>query len=153
VLSLSKEVIIPAIALAQKVCLLQPFPELELNATKTTKTQSASSIWTFKYSDYSKYPPGQFGAKLPNFLDNIKDFKCINMSNRNRTLNLDTGLTKEQKKILLYMLDIFPGLYCQRVTAGDSPPVSTISQPVFLFSFATNGTHAHTTGHLITYQF
>lgn len=150
--SLSKDVIIPAIALAQKVYLLQPFSELELNATKTTQTQSASSIWTFKYSDYFKYPLGQFGARLPDFLKNIEDFRCINMSNRNKLLKPATDLTtKEKQDNLLYVLDIFPGLYCQRVKAGGSPPVSTISQPVLFIDFATNNTH--TTGPLGACQF
>jgi hypothetical protein len=35
------------------------------------------------------------------------------------------------------MLDIFPGLYCQRVAAGSSPLSSTISQPILLVAFAT----------------
>ena len=67
------------------------------------------------------------------------------MSNRNKPLKSATDLTnKEQQENLLYVLDIFPGLYCRRVKAGDSPPVSTISQPVLLIAFATNGTHAYT---------
>lgn len=124
--SLYKDVIGPALALAQK-------------------TQSAPTIWAFRYSDYSNYQPGEFGSRLPNFLNNIKDYRCINMSNRGKRLKPATDLaTKEQQENLVYVLDISPGLYCQRVTAGDSPSVSTISQPVLLVIFAANDAHMNT---------
>jgi len=67
------------------------------------------------------------------------------MSNRDKSLKPDTDLmTEEQQENLLYIMDIFPGLYCQRVTVGDSRPVSAISQPILLIAFATNDTHTHT---------
>ncbi|KAH8767805.1 hypothetical protein F5882DRAFT_509748 [Hyaloscypha sp. PMI_1271] len=116
---LRKEVIAPAMGLAHK-------------------TQSTSSIWEFGYSDYLASKPGEFGSRLSNFLANIQYFRCINLSKRGKLLKEDTDLTtKEEQESLCYMLDIFPGLYCQRVAAGSSPLSSTISQPILLVAFAT----------------
>lgn len=65
------------------------------------------------------------------------------MSNRHKLLKPVSDLaTLEQRENLRYVLDIFPGLYCQRVTTGDSPPASTISQPILLVDFAASDTHA-----------
>jgi hypothetical protein len=136
--SLSKEVIAPAMGLAHKVCLHIHFLPIYTNYTDTRKTQSASSIWVFGYSDYLASKPGEFGSRLPNFLANIQHFRCINLSKRGKLLNQDTDLTtREEQQSLCYMLDIFPGLYCQRVAAASSPLSSTISQPIILVAFAT----------------
>ncbi|PMD42776.1 hypothetical protein L207DRAFT_632502 [Hyaloscypha variabilis F] len=123
--SLHKEVIVPTITLAQK-------------------TQSSSSIWYFRYSDFLAHKPGSFGSRIPNFLSSIQEFRCINLSNRDKLLKPANELTtREEKESLLYVLDIFPGLYCQRVTAGDSPPPSTINQPILLVAFASKEAHPH----------
>ncbi|OBT43285.1 hypothetical protein VE00_06924 [Pseudogymnoascus sp. WSF 3629] len=120
--SLSKAIIFPAITLSQKI-------------------QSALSIWSFKYSDYWDFPPGEFATQLPDFLANIEDFRCINLSARGKSLKPATDLVRdEQRRRLLYVLDVFPGLYCQRVNAEGLSPVSTISQPELLVSFANNDT-------------
>ncbi|KAH6671164.1 hypothetical protein B0J14DRAFT_656150 [Halenospora varia] len=123
--SLHKEIIAPTITLAHK-------------------TQSSSSIWHFRYSDFLAHKPGEFGSRIPNFLSNIQEFRCINMSNRDRFLKPANELTtREEKESLLYVLDIFPGLYCQRVTAGDSLPLSTVNRPILLVAFASKENHTH----------
>jgi hypothetical protein len=123
--SLHKEIIAPTITLAHK-------------------TQSSSSIWYFRYSDFQAHKPGEFGSRIPNFLSNIQEFRCINLSNRGKFLKPANELTtREEKENLLYVLDIFPGLYCQRVTAGDSLPLSTINQPILLVAFASKGDCTH----------
>ncbi|KAH8807945.1 hypothetical protein F5884DRAFT_349945 [Xylogone sp. PMI_703] len=123
--SLRKEIIGPTITLAHK-------------------TQSSSSIWSFRYSDFLVHKPGEFGSRIPNFLSNIQEFRCINLSNYGKLLKPANELTTEEaREKLLYVLDIFPGLYCQRVTAGDSLPVSTISQPILLVAFASKEVPTH----------
>ena len=120
------------------------FSLLELKQTDTPKTQSSSSIWYFRYSDFLAHKPGEFGSRIPNFLSNIQEFQCINLTNRNKLLKPANELaTREEKERLLYLLDIFPGLYCQRVTAGDTPPLSTISQPILLVAFASKENRTH----------
>jgi hypothetical protein len=117
---------------------------LEAKQTDTPKTQSSSSIWYFRYSDFLAHKPGSFGSRIPNFLSSIQEFRCINLSNRDKLLKPANELTtREEKESLLYVLDIFPGLYCQRVTAGDSPPPSTINQPILLVAFASKEAHPH----------
>jgi hypothetical protein len=102
------------------------------------KTQAAISIWTFEYSDYSQCQPGEFGSNVPDFLTVVKEFRCINMSNGHKLLKPDIDLrSREQQDAFVYVLEVFPGLYCQRVTAGDALPVSTMSQPLLLVAFAT----------------
>jgi hypothetical protein len=60
------------------------------------------------------------------------------MSNGHKVLKPDIDLrTREQQEALVYVLEVFPGLYCQRVTAGDALPVLTMSQPLLLVAFAT----------------
>jgi hypothetical protein len=82
--------------------------------------------------------------QVPNFLADVQDFRCINTSNR-KLLKPATDLaTKVQQESLLYLLDIFPGLYCQRVTTGACPPVSIISQPVLLVAFDSSQDQART---------
>jgi hypothetical protein len=108
------------------------------------KTQSSSSIWYFRYSDFLGHKPGEFGSRIPNFLSSIQEFRCINLSNRDKFLKPATELTTgEEIESLLYVLDIFPGLYCQRVTAGESLPHSTINQPILLIAFTGKENHTH----------
>jgi hypothetical protein len=122
----------------------QLFSPLEAKQTDTPKTQSSSRIWYFRYSDFLAHKPGELGSRIPNFLSNIQEFRCINLSNRNKFLKPANELTtREEKESLLYVLDIFPGLYCQRVTAGNSLPLSTINQPILLVAFASKETHTH----------
>jgi hypothetical protein len=60
------------------------------------------------------------------------------MSNGDKLLKPDIDLrTREQQEALVYVLEVFPSLYCQRVTAGDALPVLTMSQPLLLVAFAT----------------
>ena len=82
--------------------------------------------------------------QVPNFLADVQDFRCINMFNRKLLKPATDLVTRVQQESLIYMLDIFPGLYCQRVTTGACPPVSTISQPVLLVAFDTIQDQART---------
>lgn len=76
-------------------------------------------------------------AEIPNFLAIIEDYRCINLSARAKQLKPATDLaTVGQQRNLAYVLDMFPGLYCQRITSGGSQPRTTVSQPVLLVSFA-----------------
>ena len=76
-------------------------------------------------------------AEVPNFLDIIEDYRCINLSARAKQLKPATDLaTVGQQRSLAYVLDIFPGLYCQRITPGGSQPKTTVSQPVLIVCFA-----------------
>ncbi|KIM95285.1 hypothetical protein OIDMADRAFT_148926 [Oidiodendron maius Zn] len=116
--SIYKGIVAPAITLARKV-------------------QSASSIWEFKYSEWCDCRPGELMAEISNFLAIIEDYRCINLSARAKQLKLATDLaTVSQQRSLAYVLDIFPGLYCQRITPGGSQPKTTVSQPVLIVSFA-----------------
>jgi hypothetical protein len=76
-------------------------------------------------------------AEIPNFLAIIEDYRCINLSARAKQLKPATDLaTVGQQRSLAYVLDIFPGLYCQRITPVGSQPRTTVSQPVLIVSFA-----------------
>ncbi len=100
--------------------------------------QCAVSLWEFRYSEYWKYPPGQRARNLPKFFDQINEFHCVNLTSNRKQLKLTTDLaTPEQQNNLGYLLDIFPGLYCQRVELENFLPPLTISQPVILVAFAT----------------
>lgn len=44
--------------------------------------------------------------------------------------------TIDQQRSLAYILDIFPGLYCQRITPVGSQLRTTVSQPVSIVNFA-----------------
>lgn len=60
------------------------------------------------------------------------------MSNGDKLLKPDIDLrTREQQEALIHVLEVFPGLYCQRVAAGDALPVLTMSHPLLLVAFAT----------------
>lgn len=73
---------------------------------------------------------------MPNFLAMIEDYRCINLSARAKQLRPATDLvTASQQRSLAYVLDIFPGLYCQRITPAGSQPRTTVSQPVLIVSF------------------
>jgi hypothetical protein len=82
--------------------------------------------------------------QVPNFLVDVQDFRCINTSNRKLLKPAIDLATRVQQESLTYLLDIFPGLYCQRVTTGACPPVSTISQPVLLVAFDSSQGQART---------
>jgi hypothetical protein len=82
--------------------------------------------------------------QVPNFLADVQDFRCINTSNRKLLKPAIDLATRVQQESLTYLLDIFPGLYCQRVTTGACPPVSTISQPVLLVAFDSSQGQART---------
>jgi hypothetical protein len=74
-------------------------------------------------------------ARKPNFLAAVTDYTCINISARAKQLKPATDLaTPGQQRSLAYVLDVFPGLYCQRVTAEGSQPRATISKPVLIVS-------------------
>lgn len=76
-------------------------------------------------------------ARVPNFLDIIEDYRCINLSARAaRQLKPATDLaTNNQQRSLAYVLDPFPELYCQRVTPASPQPMTTVSQPVLVVTF------------------
>jgi hypothetical protein len=75
-------------------------------------------------------------AEIPNFLAMIEDYRCINLSAHAKQLKPATDLvTADQRRSLAYVLDIFPGLYCQRITPAGSQPRTTVSQPVLIVSF------------------
>ncbi|KAG4432937.1 hypothetical protein IFR05_011583 [Cadophora sp. M221] len=116
--SIYKGIVAPAIALARKV-------------------QSATSIWEFKYSEWCDCKPGEFVAGMPNFLAMVEDYRCINLSARAKQLKPATDLaTVGQRRSLAYVLDIFPGLYCCRITPVGFQPRTTVSQPVLIVNFA-----------------
>jgi hypothetical protein len=76
-------------------------------------------------------------AEIPNFLAIIEDYRCINLSAHAKQLKPATDLaTVGQQRSLAYVLDIFPGLYCQRISLVGSQPRTTVSQPVLIVSFA-----------------
>lgn len=75
-------------------------------------------------------------AEMPNFLAIIEDYRCINLSARAKQLKPAIDLVgADQQRSLAYILDVFPGLYCQRITAAGSQPRRTVSQPVLIVSF------------------
>lgn len=75
-------------------------------------------------------------ARIPNFLAMIEDYRCINLSARAKQLKPATDLvTPDQQQSLAYVLDIFPGLYCRRMTPAGSQPRTTVSKPVLIVSF------------------
>jgi hypothetical protein len=83
--SLLSQVIEPSLSLAkrsQKPQLLSLVP-FELTFLKI---QCASSCWRFGCSKYWRVPPGRLAHSLPEFVDNITDFQCINLSAHRKTL-------------------------------------------------------------------
>ncbi len=77
-------------------------------------------------------------ARIPNFLTMIEDYRCINLSACAKQLKPAIDLaTSDQKRSFEYVLDIFPGLYCQRITPAGSQPRMTVSKPVLIVRFAT----------------
>ncbi|KFY86900.1 hypothetical protein V500_07320 [Pseudogymnoascus sp. VKM F-4518 (FW-2643)] len=124
--SIEKEIVVPAIALSQKI-------------------QSASSIWEFKYSEWCDCEPEKPMATMPNFRAIIEDYQCTNLSARGKQLKTATDLaTPDQQQSLVYMLDIFPGLYCQRMTPAGFQPRTTVNKPVLIVSFDSGVSQQHT---------
>jgi hypothetical protein len=84
-------------------------------------------------------------AIIPNFLAIIEDYRCINLSAYGKQLKTATDLaTPDQQRRLVYVLDIFPGLYCQRMTPAGSQPRTTVSKPVLIVSFVSDVSQQHT---------
>ena len=78
--------------------------------------------------------------RMPNFLAMIEDCRCINLSAYGKQLKPETDLaTSDQQRNLGYVLDIFPGLYCQKWTPADPQPRATVSKPVLIVSFVSRG--------------
>ena len=95
-----------------------------------------STLWGFEYSAWYDCKPGEHVSRTSEFLNILQEYRCINLSANGKTLKPTTELTTlERQRSLIYLLDIFPGLYCQRVTAAGPQPVSTTSQPVLLVTF------------------
>ena len=86
--------------------------------------------------------------RMPNFLAMIEDYRCINLSACGKQLRPSTDLVKlDQQQSLIYVIDIFPGLYCQRVTPAGSLPRTTVSKAVLIVDFVS-GLSQHRTDHL-----
>ena len=84
-------------------------------------------------------------ATMPNFRAIIEDYQCTNLSARGKQLKTATDLaTPDQQRSLVYMLDIFPGLYCQRMTPSGFQPRTTVSKPVLIVSFDSGVSQQHT---------
>lgn len=90
-------------------------------------------------------------AIRPNFLTIIEDYRCTNLSARGKVLKTATDLaTSAQQRSLVYMLDIFPGLYCQRMTPAGSQPRTTVNKPVLIVSFVSDvSQHTYTSDPII----
>lgn len=97
------------------------------------KIQSATSIWSFGYSPYERYQLSQHARDLPSFIQAIDQFHCINLAAHGKVLKPATDLTTTHRMDHLdYLLDVFPGLYCQRVNSENSSIVYTVVRPVLL---------------------
>lgn len=84
-------------------------------------------------------------AIMPNFRAIIEDYQCTNLSARGKQLKTATDLaTPDQQRSLVYMLDIFPGLYCQRMTPAGFQPRTTVSKPVLIVSFVSGVSQQYT---------
>lgn len=84
-------------------------------------------------------------AIMPNFLAIIEDYRCTNLSARGKQLRTEADLaTPDQQQRLVYILDIFPGLYCQRMTPAGFQPRTTVNNPVLIVSFASDLSQQHT---------
>ena len=84
-------------------------------------------------------------ATMPNFRAIIEDYQCTNLSARGKQLKTATDLaTPDQQRSLVYMLDVFPGLYCQRMTPAGFQPRTTVSKPVLIVSFDSGVSQQHT---------
>jgi hypothetical protein len=100
------------------------------------KIQCASTDWRFEYSPYWNCPPGQSATRLPQFFDSIANFQCHNLSENRKTLKPANDLaTRDQKESLMYILDLYPGLYCSRVDVDELKPALTIAQPVLIVGY------------------
>ena len=107
--------------------------------------QSASSIWEFEYSGFHSCQPWEQMASRPNFLAMIEDYRCINLSANGKQLKPATDLaTLDQQQNLAYVLDVFPGLYCERISPAGSQPRTTVNKPVLIVGFLTGAAQNHT---------
>ena len=105
--------------------------------TNFFKFQCASNLWNFNYSPFWKSSPRYPAHRLQQFFDIITDFECRNLSTSRRTLKPANNLaSKDQKGSLIYILDVYPGLYCSRVDVDKFLPAMTISRPILLVGFA-----------------
>jgi hypothetical protein len=77
---------------------------------------------------------------LPDFFLNIDKCKALVLSKYGKRLKPDDLATEEQRANLLYVLDVFPGLYCRQVEAGDVQSVTTLTEPRVLVTFANSRT-------------
>jgi hypothetical protein len=101
-----------------------------------SKIQCASTQWLFEYSQYWNSPPGYPAKSLPQFFDTMVNFQCRNLSGNRKTLKPANDLaTKDKENSLIYILDLYPGLYCSRVDVDNFLPALTITQPVLLVGF------------------
>jgi hypothetical protein len=74
-------------------------------------------------------------AGQPDFLAVIEDCKCINISAHTKQLQPAIDLvTQEKQQNLTYVLDIFPGLYFQRMKPAGPQPRITNRKPVLIVS-------------------
>lgn len=84
-------------------------------------------------------------ARMPNFLAIIEDYRCTNLSACGKQLKTEADLaTPDQQQRLVYILDIFPGLYCQRMTSAGFQPRTTVNEPVLIVSFVSDLAQQHT---------
>lgn len=78
-------------------------------------------------------------AIMPNFLAIIEDYRCTNLSAYGKQFKIAADLaTPDQQRRLVYILDIFPGLYCQRMTPAGFQQRTTVSKPVLIVSFVSD---------------
>lgn len=83
-------------------------------------------------------------ARIPNFLTIIEDYWCINLSARAKQLKPATDLvTSDRQRRLAYVLDIFPGLYCQSMTLVGLQPKTTVKKPVLIVRFIAEVSEHH----------
>ena len=74
-------------------------------------------------------------AELPTL---EKESECINLATHGKKLKPETDLeTLDQQKRLAYVLDVFPGLYCQAITETDCLPRVTMKRPLLIVSFVS----------------
>lgn len=67
-----------------------------------------------------------------------KKYECINLATRGKKLRPETDLkTPDQMKRLAYVLDVFPGLYCQMITETGCSPREILKAPLLIVSFVS----------------
>jgi hypothetical protein len=90
--------------------------------------QSSLNIWTFRYSPHWT-SPAQYASHLPGFLNDLANFACVNLID---DIPLATADMESQRNALVYLQDIYPGLYRQEVNAHTVLEVVTVSRPLLL---------------------